>query len=183
MTLNELYYQTGKDTILYQSSLHREFSDRAFNLLNLSIATLVAGGVVINFRIDHLEWDGLLITLGTIAILATIVVAALCLKVLSAADWNSFPPLSELSDRMESLQTNYQTHTHEQPGDLLQSTVGDYFKKAAQANQKVLDGKARELFWTVLVLAVEILVTISLVVWIFWVSQTTPSGEVPMQLV
>ena len=56
MTPSEIYYQTGKDTILYLSSLYREFSDRAFNLLNLSVATLIAGGVVINFRLEHLEW-------------------------------------------------------------------------------------------------------------------------------
>ena len=106
MTPNELYYQTGKDTILYLSSLHREFSDRAFNLLNLSVATLIAGGVVINFRLEHLEWAWPLIILGTLAILASIVVAALCLSVLRTGDWNSFPPLGELSDRMEILRTN-----------------------------------------------------------------------------
>ena len=103
MTPSEIYYQTGKDTILYQSSLHREFSDRAFNLLNLSVATLVAGGVVINFRLEHLEWAWPLIILGTLAILASIVVAALCLSVLRTGDWYSFPPLSPLSDRTESL--------------------------------------------------------------------------------
>ena len=54
MTPSEIYYQTGKETILYP--LYREFSDRAFNLLNLSVATLIAGGVVINFRLEHLEW-------------------------------------------------------------------------------------------------------------------------------
>ena len=183
MTPSEIYYQTGKDTILYLSSLHREFSDRAFNLLNLSVAILVAGGVVINFRIEHLEWAWPLFSLGTIAILASIMVATLCLSVLRAGDWNSFPPLGELSDRMENLRTNYPHLTDMQSGVLLQSTVGDYFTEAAQVNQKVLDGKSRAIFWAVLALAVEILAIISLVVWIFWGSQTTPSGEVPMQLV
>ena len=183
MTPSEIYYQTGKDTILYQSSLYREFSDRAFNLLNLSVATLIAGGVVINFRLEHLEWAWPLIILGTLAILASIVVAALCLSVLRTGDWYSFPPLSPLSDRMESLRTNYPYLTEMQSGALLQSTVGDYFKNAAKMNQKVLDGRARAIFWAVLALAVEILATISLVVLIFWGSQTTLSGEVPMQLV
>ena len=178
MTPNELYYQTGKDTILYQSSLHREFSDRAFNLLNLSVATLVAGGVVINFRLDHLEWAWPLISLGTLAILAFIVVAVRCLSVLRTGDWHSFPPLSELSAR-----ANHQPQIYQQFGDLLQATVGDYFKDAAQANENILNGKSSAVFWAVLALAVEILATITLVVWIFWGSQTTPSGEVPMQLV
>ena len=119
MTPNELYYQIGKDTILYQSSLHREFADRAFNLLNLSVATLVAGGVVINFRLDHLEWTWPVIGLGTLAILAFIVVAVRCLIVLSVRDWHSFPPLGELSDRMRILRATYPHLTAEQSGALL----------------------------------------------------------------
>ena len=48
MSPNEIYHQSGKDTILYQSTLHREFSDRAFNLLNMSDAILVAAGMCIS---------------------------------------------------------------------------------------------------------------------------------------
>ena len=180
MTPNEIYYQTGQETILYQSSLHREFSDRAFNLLNLSVATLVAAGVVINFRIATLEWNYCLISLGTIAILATITVAVLCLSVLRTGDWHSFPPLGELSLRVERLLKNSQSHIPSELGDLLQSAMGDYFQKAAQENEKVLGGKSRAIFWAVLALAVEMLATISLVVLIFLGSQTTLSGEVPM---
>ena len=180
MTANEIYYQTGKDTILYQSSLHREFSDRAFNLLNLSVAILVAGGVVINFRIEDLEWTNALIIAGTFAILSSIVVAVLCLSVLRTGNWNSFPPLHQLSDRVRSLGTDPQSYIADDAGDLLQSTVGDFFREAAQENESLLGGKARAIFWAVLALAVEILATISLVVLIFWGSQTTLSGEVPM---
>ena len=180
MTPNEIYYQTGKDTILYQGSLHREFSDRAFNLLNLSVAILVSGGVVINFRIEDLEWTNALISAGTIAILASITVAVLCLSVLRTGNWHSFPPLRQLSVRVKSLGTDPQSYIPNDTGNLLQSTVGDFFKEAAQENEEVLGGKARAIFWAVLALAMEILATISLVVLIFWGSQTTLSGEVPM---
>ena len=91
LTPNEIYYQTGKDTILHQGALHREFSDRAVNLLNLGVATLVAGAVVINFRIEDIEWTNLLSSLGALALLAFLSVAVLCLSVLGTGDWHSFP--------------------------------------------------------------------------------------------
>ena len=183
MTPDEMYYQTGKDTVLYQSALHREFSDRAFNLFNLGVAALVAVGVVINFRIEELEWTYPLVGLGAVAILAFILVAALCLSVLRTGDWHSFPPLREVADRVETIRVDYEHLNPQQAGGMLQSTVGDYFTEAADANQMVLDGKQRALFWAVLALAVEILATIALVVLIFWGSRTTPFGEAPTLLV
>ena len=183
MTPNEIYYQTGKDTILYQCALHREFSDRAFNLLNLGVAALVAGAVVINFRIGDIEWTHLLFGLGALTLLSFLSVAVLCLAVLRTGDWHSFPPLRQLSNRMERILDEYGPQVFQESGTLLQSTVGDYFSEAAQHNQKVLDGKSKALFWGVLGLAVEILATIALVVLIFWGSRTIPCGEALTRLV
>ena len=172
---SEVYYQTGKDTIPYQSALHREFSDRAFNLLDLGVAALVAGAVVINFRIGDIEWTNPLIALGALTLLAFLPVAMLCLSVLCTGDWHSFPPMGRVTDRMETIREDYGPQVYRESGALLQATVGDHFKDAAQMNQRVLDGKSKSLFWAVLGLAAEILATISLVVLIFWDFEQSPA--------
>ena len=169
---NELYYQTGKDTILYQSTLHREFSDRAFNLLNLGVATLVASGVVVNIRLEDLEWTKVLIGLGAAELAGFLVVATLCLWAMRTQDWNGFPPLNQLVDRVDRLQQAPDfALTPEITLSALHRTVGDYFKNAAQQNQKVLDGKSKIIFFVVVALAIEILTATSLVLWVFWGSQ------------
>ena len=93
MSPNELYYETAKDTILYQSTLHTEFSSRAFNLLNIGVAALVAGGVILNIRLGSLEWAPLLMSLGVTSLIGFVVVSILCLSVLKTRDWYAFPPL------------------------------------------------------------------------------------------
>lgn len=173
MSPNELYYQTGKETILYQSALHREFSDRAFNLLNLSVATLVASGVVINIRLEHLKWTTVLMGLGAAELAGFLTVAVLCLWAMRTQNWNGLPPLHQLEDRVNNLLQDPGATVA--PESLTQSalyrTVGTYFKNAAQANQKVLDGKSRIIFCAVVALAIELLTATSLVVWIFSESQ------------
>ena len=169
MTPHEVYYQSGKDTILYQNTLHREFSDRAFNLLNLGVATLVAGGIIFNIRIDQLEWGYPMLGLGAVSLLSFGLVAGLCLATMRTGDWYAFPPLDQLADRADNLPLV--------PGGGVQLYIhmGNYLKEAAQHNQKVLDGKSGAIFWAVAALALEILATISLVVLIFWGSQKTPA--------
>jgi hypothetical protein len=156
---NEIYYQTGKDTILYQSTLHREFSDRAFNLLNLSVAILVAVGVVINIRLNDLEWNPWLIGIGILLVLAFLAVAVLCLSTLSTRNWYAFPPLDELHQRIDGLPVS--------ASDALHLAIGNYLKSGADRNQKVLSDKAKAIFWAVLALASELIAAISLLALIF----------------
>ena len=176
MTRHEIYYQSGKDTILYQSTLHREFSDRAFNLFNLSVASLVAGGIIFNIRLDNLEWTTPVVALGALSLSAFVVVAVLCLATLRTGDWYDFPPLDQLADWANFAPTI--------PGGTYQIYIymGDYLKEAAQHNDRVLDGKSRAIFWAIIGLALEILSTISLVVLIFGESQKNPA-DVALTLV
>ena len=169
MSPNEIYHQSGKDTILYQSTLHREFSDRAFNLLNMSAAILVAAGVVINFRLSNLEWSYCLVGVGCLLVLAFLAVAVPCLLTLFTGDWYAFPPLDALRQRIDGLPTS--------ASDALYLTMGNYLTSAAERNQKVLDGKARAVFWAGMALALELLAAISLVALIFAGAQITLCDE------
>ena len=183
MTPNELYYQSGKDTILYQSTLHRELSDRAFNLLNLGVVTIAAGGVVVNLRIQYLEWDPLLMALGALSLFAFLVVAVLSVMVMRSGDWFAFPPLGDLAARIADLEKNYQTAPSAVRTSGLQAHAGDYFQLASFRNERVLNSKSWAQLGTLLALALELAAVISLVVLIFWGTQTLPCGEALTQTV
>ena len=171
MTPNDLYRETGYQTFLYQNTLHREFSDRALNLLNLAIVVLVAGGVAINFRIAELQWTVPLLILTSVALAAFAAVLVTCYLVLSTQDWQGLPSLPE----MERLTTG---RSHEDV-DFVRWCMADYYKKAIQYNYTVLGGKVRAAFWAAIFLAAETASTISFVilVLVFAAAQTPPGGE------
>ena len=174
MSPSELYYETAKDTILYQSTLHTEFSSRAFNLLNIGVAALVAGGVILNIRLGSLEWTPLLTSLGVTSLIGFVVVSVLCLSVLKTRDWYAFPPLDVLRDRVES--------ASEDDTDAVRLLIANYMKSGAKENEAALGVKSQAIFLAVLALALEFASTISVVILVFLGAQTTPAGEVPMLL-
>ena len=163
MTPNELYYQTGKDTILYQSTLHREFSDRAFNLLNVSIATLGVGAILANFRHEDLVWTESLVVFGILTAIASVIVIVLSLRVLRTETWHGFPSLDQMDKQISYLNEHYPDGNLNDYTDILQSLLGDYFTLAAEQNQEILRDKSNALFLTVLALAVEIISVIAFV--------------------
>ena len=164
MNSNELYYQTAKDTILYQSALHTEFSARAFNLFNIGLAALVAVGFVVNARLGSFEWTPWLIGLGVAFIVGFVWVSALCLWVLRTRDWYAYPPLNELAKEIE------------RPSGRVRLLIADYMKDGAQENEDVLASKARALFWAILGLTVEIVSLISVVILVFWGTKIDLAG-------
>ncbi len=159
MNPKELYYQTAKDTILYQSTLHTEFSARAFNLLNIGVAAIVAGGVILNIRLDSLEWTPWLMISGIVSIIGFVMVAALCLLVLRTRDWYAFPPLHELGKRVE--------RSSEHDSDAVRLVIANYMKRGAQKNEHILGDTTRALFWAVVALALEIASTICVLIFVF----------------
>ncbi len=177
MTPRELYYQIGKETVLYQNTLHRELSDRAFNLLNLGVATIAAAGVIVNLQSKDLEWGPLLMSLGALSLFAFVVVAVLSLRGMRGADWYGFPILDDMAHRIAYLEENYPAGSSSGQLEALQSIAGNHFQSASFNNELKLSHRRREQFWTIVFLAVEMLAVISLVVLIFWGTQTPLCGE------
>ena len=178
MTPRELYYQVGKETVLHQNALRRELSDRAFNLLNLGVATIAAGGVVVNLQLKTLDWDPVLMALGAMSLFAFAVVAVLSFWIMRGGDWFAFPPLEQIAARIAAYhEADYLRATQLVLLEVLQIYAGDYFQDAFFRNEQVLDGKRLAQFWTFLALALEITAVICLVVLIFWGTQTLPCGE------
>ena len=159
MSPNELYYQTAKETIFYQSDLLREFSTRAFSLINLAVATLAVGGVIVNIRADELEWTPLLMALGATALLGFALVSLACLAAIRTRSWYAFPPLDTLSQRVQGLSDN--------DAGAVRKLIADYCRNGAECNERVLTGNAKLLFLAVVLLVLELVSTISLVVLVF----------------
>ena len=123
MNKEERYYETGKDTILYQNQLHREFSDRAVNLLNVGIAISVAGVGVVSFRLDSFSVNLAMI----IALEGWVVGFGLliwsCLSVLKIQGWMAYSSLEELGDATK--------HPDSTEGYIL-TNLADNFAEAAR---------------------------------------------------
>ena len=177
MTPRELYYQVGRETVLHQKALHRELSDRAFNLLNLGVATIAAGGVVINLQLKTLNWDPILMALGAVSLFAFAVVAVLSFWIMRGGDWFAFPPLEQIAVRIAHHEAHYPRAAQSVLLEVLQIYAGDYIQETSFLNEQVLDGKRLAQFWTFLALGLEITAVICLVVLIFWGTQTLPCGE------
>ena len=173
----ELYYEAGKDTILYQSTVLREFSDRFYSLLNLGVGTLVAGGFIFNVRLGSLEWTLPVLVLGLVALAGFLVVAVLCLWRMPTPEWYAYPDLAQMADRARGAPLNGGV------GAQLQLVMAENLTEAAQLNQKVLDGKSAAMSWVLLALALEIVSTIALVVLIFSGSYKAPAGGAQALLV
>lgn len=129
MSKAERYYQTGRDTILYQNVLYREFSDRAFNLLNLGVAASVAVAVVLNFRLDEVRFDRPMeVGLGIWG-LAFGVLLWSCISVMTPRPRPQPPSLDELRGLVTS-------HVHVE--DFVLISLGDNSKEAAHRNDQLL---------------------------------------------
>ena len=144
---NELYYETGKETILFQNALHREFSDRATNLLNFGVATSAAGVVVLNFRLDKVVFDDNMIAALSAWALAFSVLLFCCLQVLRVQPWRSFSSLEDLAQ-----QVDMGANTR----DFILWCLAENFREAAAHNEKILNGKATLMTSVVVALFLEI---------------------------
>ena len=140
---NELYYETGKETLLFQNARHREFSDRAANLLNFGVATSAAGVVVLNFRLDKAVFDAGMITGLTLWGIGFIGLLVFCFLVLQVQPWKSFSSLEDLGQQVDSPAST---------ANFILWCLAENFKEAAKHNEEVLDGKVAAINWATLAL-------------------------------
>ena len=167
MSKEERYYQTGKDTILYQTALVREFSDRAVNLLNLGIATLVAGVIGVSPNIESWEWNyGTTIAI-IVWIAGFLLLISYCLATTQTRSWHGFPSMAEMAQMIDDPMYNEE--------DMLWSQ-GEYFREAAQHNDAILDGKAKAIRWALVGLSVEIVSTITIVMFVLLEKLQSPGS-------
>ena len=144
---SELYYSIARETILYQSALIREHADRAFNILNLGVATLAAGSVIVNLRIDDLDWNSGLIIAASFSILSFFALLVLCIDAMITPRWQGFPSLHELGA---------ETGDNGTDETALLSGLQEYFRQATHENAQVVERKATSIFLAALMLTVEI---------------------------
>ena len=126
----ERYYQTGQDTILYQNTLRREYADRAFNLLNLGVATSVAVVVVFNLRLDDIRFDTpMVLALGIWGVTFISLVVS-CISALTPRAQTVPPSLDELRNLVE---------TRMYGEDFVLMSLGDNNREAVRRNYVLLD--------------------------------------------
>ena len=154
----DIYYEAGKDALLFQNALHREFSDRAVNLLNFGVATSAAAVVVLNFRRDDLSFEAGMIVALTVWGLAFGGLLFSCLLVLQLQRWQAYISPEALSREVEK---------YARSRDSIVQDMGEALKEAVQHNQRVLDGKATAMNWAMTALAVKIAAVIVVLIQIF----------------
>ena len=157
----DLYYQTAREAVLAQDSYEKELSARAFHLLNLGFAMLAAGGIIVNFRLEGLQWEASFITAGVIALAGFTALFLFCISALGPRRWVDFPSLVQLKGMARSNDT-----------DTLRQALADYYRRAAETNAKELRAKARILFWSVLALTAEVTGIVMVIFGVFWDNRT-----------
>ena len=168
MSKAERYYQTGRDAVLYQNALHREFSDRAFNLLNLGVASSVAVAVVFNLRLDDVQFDrSMLFGLGVLGV-AFFFLLTSCISVLNSRNRAEHPSLDELRDMVSN-------NVHNE--DSVFRSLGDNAREVVQFNDRLLDYLSGALTRAMIALVVMFLSLIYILVEIFWRSPEAPVCE------
>lgn len=150
MDSNELYYQTAKDTLDYQNSLHAEFSARASNLLSFGLAGMAVVGFVLNARLGKFDWTPLFIISVSCFLLGFLIVSYFAIfGVLRTRRWHAFP-------RPKALRKMAEHSAFEQRTDRVRRALANYMNEAARKNEPVLTAKAKAMFRTVIGLALEI---------------------------
>lgn len=158
MSKEERYYETGKDTVLYQNQYHRELSDRAVNLLNVGIAISVAGVGVISFRLDSISITYYLVIMLAVWGFGFGWMLWSCLSVLKDQDWKSYSLVQELGDAVRHPATT---------DDYILMTLADNFVDATQHNQRILDSKAGSISNALRALAIEITSVVCVILLVF----------------
>ena len=157
MTKEERYYEVGRDTILYQNQLHREYSDRAVNLRNVGVAVSVAGAGVISFRLDSISINPAMIVVAAGWLLGLGLLLWACLSVLKIQDWKSYSSLEETDDAVK--------HPVLRESRVLLN-LADNFADAAQINHRTLDNKAdfiSDALWGLAIVIVCVVFVVTLV--------------------
>ena len=168
MSNAERYYLTGRDTIFYQNTLRREFSDRAFNLLNLGVATSAAVAIVFNLRLDSIRFDlPMQIGLGVWGV-AFVLLVLFCIFVMTARSWAEPPYLDQLRNLVA---------IHMYNEDFVLMSLGDNNTEAVQYNNRVLDGLSASMTRAMAALVAKFLSLIYLLFLIFWRSPRSPVCE------
>ena len=167
MSKAERYYETGRDAILYQNSLRKEYADRAFNLLNLGVATSVAVALVINFRLDGILFDTHMNSaLGAWALAFALLVLS-CISALTSRDQAAPPSLDEVRNLVET----------QMDEDFVLMFLGDNNKEAVRRNYRLLDYLSGANARAVAALLLVFLTLACILGLVFLRSQNTPPCE------
>lgn len=161
MTSNELYYQTARDTIDYQNSLHTEFSIRAANLLSLGLAGMAVVGFVLNARLGKFDWTPFFIFSVTCFLVGFVIVTYFAIfGILRTRRWYAFP-------RPKALRKMTEHSAFERRTERVRKALANYMNEAARKNEPVLAAKAKAMFRTIIGLALEIVGLIFVVFSVF----------------
>ena len=159
MNANKLYYQTLRDSILYQDNQHKQLSNNAVSLVGFAIALVAAGVVVLNLADDTIpDSNGFLAALGIWAgtFIAT---TGFCAHVLMPQNWKvgiSINTLNELTMDLEAGE------------GYLRWNVIKGLEDAIKHNQRILDRKTESLRTAIIFLALEALGLITVGSSVIW---------------
>ena len=168
MSKAERYYQTGRDTIQYQNALRREYADRAFNLLNLGVATSVAVAVIFNLRLGEILFDGIMVlALGIWAVTFVWLVLS-CISALTPRDQAIPPSLDELRKLVA---------TPMYSEDFVLMSLGDNNREVVQSNYGLLDYLSGAIARAVAALLAMFLILVCILYLVFSRSPQSPTCE------
>ena len=160
MDKNELYYQTGRNTLAFQDTLHREFSDKAISLLGFAIAITAAGVIALNLGDGIIPTHNIYILVPGIALLAMWILGLIGVAAFSSAvmsprrDWKHGTTSASLSRLVKD--DNYDA-------DYLYWCAADDFRESIEYNETVLEKKAMTIRKAVLCIGGETVGVICLV--------------------
>ena len=159
MNTSELYYQTGRDYLIHQESVHRQFSDRAISLISFGIAMIAAGVIALNFGPARISYDSGFFILSGIWALMFLGVVGLCIQVLLPRNWMRGTSIEKLHELMAN-ENNGAAYIY--------LCVADDFKESIAHNQKVLDRKRDAIGGAMMFLALEAFSLISFGALLVW---------------
>ena len=126
----ELYYQEGRDALRAQEERRRELVGTAFGILNISVALVAAGVIMLSVGLRDQQFPPHLIVPGAICLAIWSVVLALCCAIILPQKWNEGSDLKGIADSSEKYG----------PGQLM-SFLADNYKQAHADNSKYLSIK------------------------------------------
>lgn len=174
MDKNELYYQTGRNHLSFQDTLHREFSDKAISLLGFAIAITAAGVIALNLGNGIIPTGNIYVLGFGIALLATWMLGLI--GVVTFSGMVMFPRKENWKQGTTSASLSGLVKNENYDADYLWWCAADDFRESIECNVRVLDEKAMTIRRAIYCIAVEAVGVISLVALIL----LTAKPEVPV---
>ena len=148
----ELYYQEGRDKVRSQDEHQRALINKAFNILSLSVALIVAGILMFTFKSEAIQDPARTIQVteqtvivGAIVLFSCFGVFLFCIWVIAPVDWHEGSKLASFADILNG----------DYSDEDLRWFLADNYQKAYESNRLVLDRLVANIKWAAICLLIQ----------------------------